>query len=446
MPCQSGGGLAGRLVRLLGIAGWQRASRATASLLLPGSPDDPTGKPALTVEWGCYPRGVEMPAGQVALLGLVCTLCDATLTEYDAEQSQWESVCEDCYNEQFAMCERCDHVGRMGGIGLPHTVYRQLRTRWGLAYAERMAYSAPVSFFEDGDMYLCSGCDYTCENCGSIFAYEDSRDECCGMGDEDDLHNYSWRPLLRFHSDLGARHLPIPGRLYMGFEVEMENASTLAKQACERFGESWYEPDAVYFKSDGSLSWSGAEMVTHPMTLEAFREKMPWDMIEWLRSNGARAWHRSNCGLHVHVSRSAFTPSHMWKFVKFQAVNAGHCTAVAGRDSEQWASWTNDYMVEITKEPSKAVKRTARHSRYSAINITPSETIELRYFRPNLTKNGLVRVAEFVDSLYEYTRTITVQSILFGRLDWSEYQNWLSDKPQYATIYQYITGSVEEND
>ena len=381
-----------------------------------------------------------MPGSQVAMLGLLCVFCSEPI----AEDVIVDHVCPDCYEERYSQCSSCDNVGTIHTSSMSSVEFRRISTVYGRDTAMRLTHMDHVAFYDDVEKYLCSDCSYLCENCGSRYGQEFNADECCE--EEQELHNYSWSPNLVFHTEAGTRSRAIPFRLYMGFEVEMEHASPHVHQACEKFGENWCDPELVYFKSDGSLGWDGAEMVTQPMTLEAFRQKMPWEMIAWLHEKGARAWNRKSCGLHVHVSRSAFSASHMWKFLKFQLVNSEHCVAVAGRNSSQWASWDNDYMVEISKETSKAVKKSVYCNRYSAININPSNTIELRYFRPNMIKNGLVRVAEFVDSIYEYTKQISLREVFNGGLDWNVYMAWLAGKPEYATIRDYITNNSEEND
>jgi hypothetical protein len=63
-----------------------------------------------------------------------------------------------------------------------------------------------------------------------------------------------------------------------------------------------------------------------------------------------------------------------------------------------------------------------------------------------MMKNGLVRVAEFVDSIYEYTKQISLREVFNGGLDWNVYMAWLAGKPEYATIRDYITNNSEEND
>ncbi len=62
----------------------------------------------------------------------------------------------------------------------------------------------------------------------------------------------------------------------------------------------------IYCKHDGSLE-DGFEIVTHPMSLEYHEKHMPWAaVLQEAVSMGYRSHQAGTCGLHIHVSRSAF--------------------------------------------------------------------------------------------------------------------------------------------
>jgi len=88
------------------------------------------------------------------------------------------------------------------------------------------------------------------------------------------------------------------------FGVELEADHGNEKDAAARdvtFG------DLSYVKHDGSLTDDGIEIVTHPCSLRYHLEQFPWDeILSSLADYGFRSHDTSTCGLHVHVSRSAF--------------------------------------------------------------------------------------------------------------------------------------------
>jgi hypothetical protein len=201
---------------------------------------------------------------------------------------------------------------------------------------------------------ICSACVQTCGECGSEYESEEDMWQCCPPDEDEpdgELHYYSFRPALKFWILRGdvptwSRYAR-SGELYMGLEIEIEKARQHVHQLVnDDPKEDWFDPNFYYWKSDGSLGIQGAEMVTMPATLEAHCAVFPFDKLELLHEKGARAWGYQTCGMHIHVSRTAFTAPHMWKFIKFQAYNSGKLARIAGRDSDQWASWLREEVDE----------------------------------------------------------------------------------------------------
>jgi hypothetical protein len=145
--------------------------------------------------------------------------------------------------------------------------------------------------------------------------------------------------------------------------------------------------------------------------------------------------------MHVHVSRSAFTASHLWKFIKWQTENWEQCVQFAGRMSQQWASWNNETMDVCRTNTSKAVKGRGYadwNNRYSAINIIPHQTVELRYFRPNLNKDGILRVIEFIQAIYDYTKQMSYSDVFNRRYNFELFKSFMEEKDKYQYALNYI--------
>jgi hypothetical protein len=258
-----------------------------------------------------------------------------------------------------------------------------------------------------------------------VFQYSDNSYDCCAEESSEAIQYYSFRPLVRFWSDVDSvlrwHSRPIQHNLlYYGVEVEVEKASQHAVDFLADAGETTYDvPNFVYLKSDGSLGYDGMEIVTQPATFSAFEQRFPWRALEWLRENGARAWFREACGMHIHMSRAAFTSSHLWKFLRFHTDNASFLTRYAGRVSH-WGSFTNEQMNTIKKSPSKYLNRYGHldyetpRERYSAVNVTNRDTIELRYFRSNITRDGILRNVELVQSIFDYTKQLSAFDVIRG--------------------------------
>lgn len=383
--------------------------------------------------------------GEDAFLGPYCYSCAA------------DSLGTDC-------CTLCEAVGLHTSL-----VLFNRRSDWR-AYLARTASVngwrenalselVPLVWTLRGDESVCPECVYWCDECGEPHGSPDESADCCGPSCEDcgerwetpgeaarcctQLHYYSWTP-PRFHfyespeiSGPSAR----PGLLFMGVELETERALPHLGPWYARARESYESPRFTYCKSDGSLGEEGVEFVTMPATLSAFRALFPWDAMRELNEAGARSWY-AGCGLHVHVARSAFTdPLHLARFVLLQTRNADECIALAGRNSEQWASWDDSELAERGALPDY-VKGKRSGARYRALNFQPRETVELRYFRGNLRKNGLLRVVEFVAALHDYSGQVSTRDALTrDALSWAAFVKWArsrDSRERYPVLAHYL--------
>lgn len=134
----------------------------------------------------------------------------------------------------------------------------------------------------DDDTPLCQSCYdrfYTaCGHCGRIILeddayYEDEdRDEplcwsCYSHAQEDkQIHDYYYKPEPTFYGEGGR---------YFGVELEIDGAGEDSQNACQLMRLANRGQELIYCKHDGSLE-DGFEIVTHPMTLDFHRGKMPW--------------------------------------------------------------------------------------------------------------------------------------------------------------------------
>jgi hypothetical protein len=175
-----------------------------------------------------------------------------------------------------------------------------------------------------------------------------------------------------------------------------------------------------------------------PATLAAFEYRFPWEAFEWMHANGGRGWAYEYCGMHIHVSRSAFSPSHLYKFMKFQSSNDTICSEFAGRDYNSFARWDNESMEKIRLNTKEYLNGAAYAERYSAINVTPRNTIELRYFRSNITKEGILRNAQWVNAIYEYTKQMNIAVPRLNRWNYEPFIEFLEHKPRYSLAFEHL--------
>lgn len=326
--------------------------------------------------------------------------------------------------------------------------------RYGYGYCECHECSACGHRLTFGSQDWCSSCD-RCHSCCECYicgwrycqARIDSEDycfecercwSCCCCCDEDEpssefIHDYSYRPDevtwirtdptgKRIIRDYTGGSTP-DAATYLGLEIETEayqcNADDIA--------EIWTMSPFGYAKHDGSLS-DGAECVTWPITYQALKALCLETTLGQMAKMGARAWGTGTCGLHIHVSRRAFEHrSHLWRFCRALDSLQGELIRLAGRHSQEWASWvTDDPDKPYCSRPpaTKVVAGKAYNgTRYRAINLENRHTVELRFWRGTLNPVGVLGAAAIVDGLVEWTRPMPFRAIRQG-LSWSQFVIW----------------------
>lgn len=331
-----------------------------------------------------------------------CRWCD-NMTSISDEHGTYTGYCDDCGDDMFT-CERCNN-----------------------SHHENDAYRV------SGDIW-CYSCwdDHSrhCDRCDNDYNPRDG--SCCGGHD---VHDYGYKPYPQFHwvdNDPDAdRHV------FMGFELEVESGGD------DYDGPELVEShlgDLVYFKEDGSLD-DGFEIVTHPMTL-AYAHSMNWDWTKGLLDKGYRSWDRSSCGLHVHVDRRGFNGRlHQYSFTLLLMRNKALSYLIAGRQGSSYASFDRDARIEIPKHL-KGQHNYAQ--RYSAVNVLPTSTLEVRMFRGSLKKERILAALEYVHSAVEYSRGARSGAGAEEYLTAPAFVQWLrGHKDLYPNLLSYINKSVE---
>jgi len=344
----------------------------------------------------------------------VCQYCENIYTSND----DWYSVgneywCESCWENDSFTCNRCDYTTN---------AHRDGGTNVGNEY-----------WCED-----CVGDNATyCDECDEY--YPDSGGECsCSESANGKVHQYSYKPNPVFH---GGND----NNLYMGFELEMSfgdnpdrgDYNTAISDVLEL-----EQADVCYLKQDGSIEGWGYELVSHPHTLGAYEQATDlWNYIEACRKRGARSWDTTSCGLHVHVSRSAFkSGAHTHRFLSLIYRNPREMMKLAGRKNSRFARFDDVYTNDEWGIPQfnlrDKVHGVGRTERYSAVNTNNDYTLELRFFRGNMKREGIMTALELCHASVEYTRNMSVSDVKLGMLKWEWFADWVAtNNGIYPNLY-----------
>ena len=234
-------------------------------------------------------------------------------------------------------------------------------------------------------------------------AYWDNDDNvyCSSCWDEhnDVIHEYNYTPDLVFHGK-GLRHF--------GVELEIDDGGTVNSNAQKLLDIANANAENLYIKTDGSLD-EGLELVTHPMTLDYHLNEMPWaEVLRKAQSMGYLSHAAGTCGLHVHISRLGLRlhlrtaggrdcPSALLR----RESSGQNCCGSAAARSRQMNRWAARYGIRLTPSEQMNHAKNSCAGRYTAVNLTNSDTVEIRMFRGTLKLNTLKATLQMVNHLVE---------------------------------------------
>lgn len=241
----------------------------------------------------------------------------------------------------------------------------------------------------DDGYYLCDSCtdDYRLEN-GSVY-YKDS--------------GY----IQEYHPNIDL-HFYGEGPKFLGCEYEVQGGGCNSHIAESIFGD--YRE--FYCSRDGSLE-EGFEAITHPCS-PSHMLSIDWEtIVDKLDKNGYDD--TEGAGFHIHISREHFkSQSHIGKLIRFFSDNYQELVNFGNRTwgtANQWAEPTDydedDKFIDIYSN--------AKGERYSAVNVWPSETVEIRLFgctyRPEVIRSYIQFVDVITDLANGFYKDMTFENV-----------------------------------
>ena len=254
----------------------------------------------------------------------------------------------------------------------------------------------------DGDYMVCESCrddNYSYSDYRGTYVLYDDYDDNEEGGNEDGSGAMDYQH--RVEDDLGFLSLPhekhSKDTIYYGVELEVERRKDCPYDIPHHIMDNVLTGFAQC-KSDGSLD-NGFEITTAPATFGKHKKEWEHFFKDQKCMSKLKGWGTDTAGLHVHISRSALSPSEIGKILVFinDDTNSKFINGIAGRNSGQWA-----------KKSPKKISDFAQHTeKYEAVNLSHRATIELRIFKSNISRHGFYRVLEFTDALVHFAKNYT---------------------------------------
>ena len=237
----------------------------------------------------------------------------------------------------------------------------------------------------------------------------------------------------------GKTYQPTP---YFGVELEIERTSecplTITRNVLDALGR-----DFVVLKRDSSIHGTYPfEVVTVPATLAAQKEHWKQFMEARDIKKYLSSYASGNCGMHIHISRDAFTGLHLAKFLRFINLqdNRTFIEKVAQRISQRHAAFMGeekDYQKDLVHKSRQF--RGEQGDRHVAVNTSNNKgTIELRIFRGNLAKGHFYKNLEFAHALWLYTKDCNMKD-----LGYKDFIMWVfkQNDSTYKNLMQWLVSS-----
>lgn len=121
----------------------------------------------------------------------------------------------------------------------------------------------------------------------------------------------------------------------------------------------------------------------------------------------------NTCAVHVHMSKKAFTTYHLYKFIDFINIptNITFINKIAGRDIRETTYCSPFIKPDFSKKDNTKTlaeiakrKNNCDFSRYTAVNLSKENTVEVRIFNGTMEPQIFFSYIEFLYSLFLFTK------------------------------------------
>ena len=362
----------------------------------------------------CEICGQELPSGDLYHFDgqEICAVCleDNTLLCSHCGERIWASdnagilatpLCQACYDDHYTCCCRCGTL-----------------TRESTAY------------YEEADEYderpYCADCFHT-------------------LSHDKSIHDYYFKPEPIFYGD---------GPRFFGVELELDEGGEDTDNARELLDIANEARPLMYIKHDGSLN-EGFELVTHPLSLDCQLHDMPWERLcKKALSLGYRSHRASTCGLHLHVSRTAFgntgseQDASIARVLYFFEKHWEELLKFSRRTQRQLERWAARYgYKEHPMDILDFAKKGYHEGRYTCVNLQNSDTVEFRMFRGTLKANTIFAVLQLVDRICDCA--IHLNDVELKRMAWTTFVSGCTQPELVQYLKErrlYVNEPVESED
>lgn len=255
------------------------------------------------------------------------------------------------------------------------------------------------------------------------------------------IKQYGYKPTTKFET-LTRGTGP---RLYIGVELELDarpddyGYTNTARRINQLWKNTGFRHKAWYPKHDGSLNSGGVELVSHPRTLEAWKEYGPSDLAA-IRENFTAP--ERGYGLHAHVGRIIY-----FHGVK-ETLNAPWIRRITQTLDEPFIVATCRRYNSLFARMRLPDENAYEYNRYTFVNSTPDHTVEFRGGAATTRDDRFFTYIEFVHSVTMFSLSVTDRMLVKRNVNFQRaYYNFvLQHQVEYSNLYaatRHLIATVE---
>lgn len=342
-----------------------------------------------------------------------CSHCHNKIDPKHVIQCQGELLCPDCADELTVVCDCC---GALEFLDNCECDERRTLCRYCMEHyyhrctsCNRLFRNSDITFDTNDNPY-----------CGDCFEKKNLRTA---------IHEFDYRPKPIFYGE---------GNRFLGVELEIDGNGTDTHYANLFLSTGNRNAEHIYIKKDGSLD-CGMELVTHPMTLDYHMNHMPWaELLKEVLAIGYRSHQAGTCGLHVHVSRSAFGDTlqqqeeSIARLLYFVEKFWSEMLLFSRRTERQMKRWASRYGLCLSPFAILDHAKDSDIGRYAAVNLTNQTTIEIRLFRGSLKLNTVLATLQMVNAMCDVA--VFLSDDYVKNMSWHDFLNRITE----PELIQYL--------
>jgi hypothetical protein len=250
------------------------------------------------------------------------------------------------------------------------------------------------------------------------------------------IRSYSYSPsngwvMLAMPND------PFP--YHMGVELETSINGSGERFIDNHMAADLRRPKTMWVaKHDGSVS--GPEFASHPATLTYWQSKQSEidEMFRLLLHGGYRSHNGGQAGMHVNISKAAFTDAkHLHRFLTFLYVNHEWTLVMSQRSEAQADRWAATRPYQLS-DAERMIERNGYRSpthKYSVIHAPYSQgRLEFRLPRGTLRVDRFYKNLEWTAAMVAWTRSASNVLVLGP----GSFMDWAEGRALYSNLNNYI--------